>query len=168
MPRVLVAPTTLAGIESPFIGALKSAGFELVYPTVKIQLNEEQILDHLKGVVASLAGSEPYTRRVLAAQSAVAGDLPGRRRVGRGRLRGGDRSWRGRHDHAEHESRRRRRAYVHADPGAGEGPHQPASGHGRTANGRGRRICRFADGRSASPGSAASARRSHCEASASA
>ncbi len=67
MPRVLVAPTTLAGIESPFIGALKAAGFELVYPTIKIQLNEEQILDHLKGIVASLAGSEPYTRRVLAA-----------------------------------------------------------------------------------------------------
>src|SRR4051812_19639586 len=67
MPRVLVAPAPLAGIESPFIGALKSAGFELVYPTLKGQLNEDQLFEQLNGVVASLAGSEPYTRRVIAA-----------------------------------------------------------------------------------------------------
>ena len=132
MPRVLVAPTTLAGIESPFIGALKSAGFELVYPTVKIQLNEEQILDHLKGVVASLAGSEPYTRRVLAANPQLRAICQGRRRVGRGRLRGGDRSWRCRHDHAEHESRRRRRAYVRAHFGLGEGSYQSTFRDART------------------------------------
>ncbi len=67
MPRILIAPTTLAGIEAPYIGVLKAAGFELVFPKVKVQLNEEQILDHLKGVVASVAGSEPYTRGVIAA-----------------------------------------------------------------------------------------------------
>src|SRR5436190_14189898 len=67
MPRVLIGPAPLVGIESPFIGALKSAGFDLVYPTVKGQLNEDQLFDHLRGCVASLAGSEPYTRRVIAA-----------------------------------------------------------------------------------------------------
>lgn len=65
MPRVLIAPTTLANIESPFVGALTSAGFELVYTGIPSQLNEEQLLEKLTGVVASLAGSEPYTRRVL-------------------------------------------------------------------------------------------------------
>lgn len=67
MPRVLIGPAPLVGIESPFIGALKSAGFDLVYPTVKGQLSEDQLFDHLRGCAASLAGSEPYTRRVIAA-----------------------------------------------------------------------------------------------------
>lgn len=67
MPRVLVAPAPLAGIESPFIAVLKGAGFELVYPSIKGQLNEDQLLDHLKGIDATIAGSEPYTRRVIAA-----------------------------------------------------------------------------------------------------
>jgi D-3-phosphoglycerate dehydrogenase len=67
MPRVLIAPHHLVGLESPFIGALKAAGFELVYPTVKGQLKEDQLLEHLRGIDAALAGSEPYTRRVIAA-----------------------------------------------------------------------------------------------------
>jgi D-3-phosphoglycerate dehydrogenase len=67
MPRVLIAPAPLAGIDSPYIGALKSAGFELVYPTVRRQLTEDELFDHLKDIDASLAGSEPYTRRVMAA-----------------------------------------------------------------------------------------------------
>lgn len=66
MPRVLIAPATLAGIDSPYVAALKNAGFELVYPAVAAQLNEQQLNEHLVGVVATLAGSEPYTRRVIA------------------------------------------------------------------------------------------------------
>lgn len=67
MPRVLIAPTTLAGLQASFIDVFKKAGFELVYHGKPAQLNEEQILEALTGIDASLAGSEPYTQRVLAA-----------------------------------------------------------------------------------------------------
>jgi D-3-phosphoglycerate dehydrogenase / 2-oxoglutarate reductase len=67
MPKVLVAPATLAGIETSFLKILVGAGFEVVFPPVVRQLTEAELLDQLKGVAASLAGSEPYTRRVLAA-----------------------------------------------------------------------------------------------------
>ena len=46
---------------------LKSAGFEVLFPKKQAQLNEEELLDQLHGIQATLAGSEPYTRRVLAA-----------------------------------------------------------------------------------------------------
>jgi phosphoglycerate dehydrogenase-like enzyme len=62
----LIAPATLAGIEGPFFQLLREAGFELVFPNRAAQLTEEELLEQLPGVRASLAGSEPYTRRVLA------------------------------------------------------------------------------------------------------
>ncbi len=65
MPRVLIGPATLAGIESPFQGILKSAGFELVPTGISVQMSEDQLLERLSGCVASLAGSEPYTKRVI-------------------------------------------------------------------------------------------------------
>ncbi|MGL4553605.1 MAG: phosphoglycerate dehydrogenase [Gemmataceae bacterium] len=67
MPRVLIAPATLATVQSSFLGVLRDAGFEIVYHGVPAQLNEEQTIHHLKGIDASVAGSEPYTERVLAA-----------------------------------------------------------------------------------------------------
>ncbi len=67
MPRVLIAPATLAGINATFIDVLKKGGFELVYHGVGAQLNEDQTIHWLKDIDASLAGSEPYTERVLAA-----------------------------------------------------------------------------------------------------
>jgi phosphoglycerate dehydrogenase-like enzyme len=67
MPKVLIAPMTLAGLETSFVKVLREGGFELVYPGVGRQLVEEEILVHLQGIDASLAGSEPYTRRVLEA-----------------------------------------------------------------------------------------------------
>lgn len=67
MPKVLIAPMTLAGIGGPYVEALRGAGFELVYPKQKNQLVESELLEALRGIDASLAGSEPYTRRVLAA-----------------------------------------------------------------------------------------------------
>jgi phosphoglycerate dehydrogenase-like enzyme len=65
MTKVLIAPMTLAGIEGGFKDALLGAGFELVFPPHAHQLNEEELLEQLKGISASIAGSEPYTRRVL-------------------------------------------------------------------------------------------------------
>lgn len=67
MPKVLIAPATLAEIQSPFIKVLRDAGFELVPNPHGAQMNEDQLLAALKGVKASLAGSEPYTRKVIAA-----------------------------------------------------------------------------------------------------
>jgi phosphoglycerate dehydrogenase-like enzyme len=65
--KVLITPATLAGVEAPYLQVLRDAGFELVFPPFVRQLTEEEILQQLDGVSAGLAGSEPYTRRVLAA-----------------------------------------------------------------------------------------------------
>src|SRR5262249_58862179 len=66
MARVLIAPIALANLQSPFVDALKKAGLELVYHGLPAQLTEEQLHAALAGVEASVAGSEPYTARVLA------------------------------------------------------------------------------------------------------
>ncbi len=44
MAKVLIAPTTLAGLQTGFVDVLKKAGFELVYHGIPRQLNEEQLL----------------------------------------------------------------------------------------------------------------------------
>jgi D-3-phosphoglycerate dehydrogenase / 2-oxoglutarate reductase len=67
MPRVLIAPMTLAGLEGEFLRVLRAAGFELVFPKRASQMTEEELLPALKGIDASVAGSEPYTRRVFEA-----------------------------------------------------------------------------------------------------
>jgi phosphoglycerate dehydrogenase-like enzyme len=67
MSKVLIAPSPLAGIEASFVHVLRDAGFELVFPSINRQLLEAELLEHLGGVQAALAGSEPYTRRVLQA-----------------------------------------------------------------------------------------------------
>src|SRR5437899_1516806 len=67
MTKVLISPAPLAGLEGGFTQALRDAGFELVYPAKRAQLTEDELLAILPGIRASLAGSEPYTRRVLAA-----------------------------------------------------------------------------------------------------
>lgn len=65
--RVLIAPMTLVGVEAAFLQTLREAGFELYYPKRPLQMTEEELLEQLPGAVASVAGSEPYTPRVLAA-----------------------------------------------------------------------------------------------------
>jgi D-3-phosphoglycerate dehydrogenase / 2-oxoglutarate reductase len=67
MPKVLIAPAPLANLDASFLHVLREAGLEPVFPTRTHQLTEDELLETLPGVVASLAGSEPYTRRVLAA-----------------------------------------------------------------------------------------------------
>ena len=67
MDKVLIAPATLAGIKGEFLNVLKSAGFELVFPKKTAQMNEDELLQELTGIRAALAGSEPYTRKVLQA-----------------------------------------------------------------------------------------------------
>src|SRR5437016_13671362 len=67
MSKVLIAPAPLAGIDGEFLQVLKAAGFEICFPRKRAQLTEEELLEHLTGIEATLAGSEPYTRRVLEA-----------------------------------------------------------------------------------------------------
>ncbi len=67
MDKVLIAPATLAGVEAQFLHVLRDAGFELVFPKRKAQMVEDELIEELKGIKASLAGSEPYTPRVLKA-----------------------------------------------------------------------------------------------------
>jgi len=67
MPKVLIAPATLANLTGKWLDVLRDAGVEYVFPPVVRQLTEPELLDQLKGVDAALAGSEPYTRRVIEA-----------------------------------------------------------------------------------------------------
>jgi phosphoglycerate dehydrogenase-like enzyme len=71
MDKVLIAPMTLAGLDGAFLQALRAAGFELVYPKKAAQLLEDELLAILPGIKASLAGSEPYTAKVLAANPSL-------------------------------------------------------------------------------------------------
>src|SRR5437870_13010841 len=65
MQKVLIAPMTLATQEGPFQKVLRDAGFELVYPSRPAQLTEDELLRAIQGVKGALAGSEPYTRRII-------------------------------------------------------------------------------------------------------
>ena len=67
MNRVLIAPAPLAGLQARFVDVLRDAGFELVYPQRATQLTEDELRDALAGCQAAVAGSEPYTRAVIAA-----------------------------------------------------------------------------------------------------
>jgi D-3-phosphoglycerate dehydrogenase len=65
MPKVLIAPATLTGIDGPYLKVLRDAGFDLVFPGLDHQMDENELLQNIKGMPASIAGSEPYTPRVL-------------------------------------------------------------------------------------------------------
>jgi D-3-phosphoglycerate dehydrogenase / 2-oxoglutarate reductase len=67
MPKVLIAPATLAGLDTSYLRLLREAGFEAVFPAQARQLTEEELLRSLKDIPAALAGSEPYSRRVIEA-----------------------------------------------------------------------------------------------------
>ncbi len=65
MPKVLIAPLTLAKLEGRHLQILQDAGFELVFPPRPHQLSEEELLALVPGVSATVAGMEPYTARVF-------------------------------------------------------------------------------------------------------
>ncbi|HXG08543.1 MAG TPA: phosphoglycerate dehydrogenase [Gemmataceae bacterium] len=71
MSKVLITPQTLAGLEGPHLEVLRQAGFEPVFPAHPVQLTEEDLLRSLQGVAAAIAGSEPYTRRVIEANPSL-------------------------------------------------------------------------------------------------
>lgn len=66
MPRVLITVPTLVA-DAPHVALLQAAGFETVFASWLVRPGEEKLLRELDRVSATLAGSEPYTRRVLEA-----------------------------------------------------------------------------------------------------
>jgi phosphoglycerate dehydrogenase-like enzyme len=54
-------------MRGEFVDGLHRAGFELIYPPGSAQLTEEELLQLIPGITASVARSEPYTRRVIKA-----------------------------------------------------------------------------------------------------
>jgi phosphoglycerate dehydrogenase-like enzyme len=67
MSKVLIAPMTLVNVDGAFRRMLLDEGFEIVNSPRAGQLTEDELLQALEGISAALAGSEPYTPRVLAA-----------------------------------------------------------------------------------------------------
>lgn len=69
MPRVLIGAREAIQVEDRFRDLLVGAGLEPVYPDTgrPAQLSEDELLVALSGIEAAVAGSEPYTARVLAA-----------------------------------------------------------------------------------------------------
>ena len=69
MPAVLISPREVAKFADKFRDALESAGLELrVLPPAEANMpTEDELLVALHGIEGVVAGSEPYTARVLAA-----------------------------------------------------------------------------------------------------
>jgi D-3-phosphoglycerate dehydrogenase len=67
MPKVLIAPATLTGLDGAYLKVLREAGFEPIFASQARQLTEDELQCELAGVCAAVAGSEPYTRRVIEA-----------------------------------------------------------------------------------------------------
>lgn len=81
-PKVMIGPAQLKGIEPVYAPMLEAAGFELVFPKRNIQMVEAEVLEQVPGCTASLAGSEPYTRAVIAKAAAAGLKLIARAGVG--------------------------------------------------------------------------------------
>lgn len=63
--KVLFGPAPMRDIPHCYEPVLAEAGLELVYPPFARQMTEPELMQLLPGCVATLAGSEPYTRRVI-------------------------------------------------------------------------------------------------------
>lgn len=67
MPRVLITPHLLYELDLPCRRAIEEAGLEVVYPPNAMSLMDPaDLLQHLDGVSAVLAGMEPFNAEVLA------------------------------------------------------------------------------------------------------
>lgn len=65
MPRVLITTEALRELPGAHLDVLAAAGCQVYYPDKPVLLTEDDTLNAMQGCVASLAGSEPYTDRVL-------------------------------------------------------------------------------------------------------
>src|SRR5262249_6049711 len=67
MPKVLIAPSQLKELQGPWLNLFRESGWDYVFNPTSHQLTEPELMDALKGMDASLAGSEPYTPEIIAA-----------------------------------------------------------------------------------------------------
>jgi len=66
MPRVLITTEALRELPGPHLDLLHAAGCEVCYPQRPVLLTEDETLSAMAGFDAVIAGSEPYSDRVLA------------------------------------------------------------------------------------------------------
>lgn len=64
--KVLITPIQLTGLQGGFLQTLQEAGFDTVFASRPAHLSEEELIRDLAGSSAVLAGSEHYSRRVIA------------------------------------------------------------------------------------------------------
>ena len=64
--KVLCNIQQLFGRPAAFLAPLREAGFEVVMNDKDRLLTEDELIERLPGVVATIAGGEPYTERVFA------------------------------------------------------------------------------------------------------
>jgi len=67
MPGVLVTTEVLRHREGSYFDLLSRAGYQVHFPAKALLLSEDDVIEALAGYPAVIAGSEPYTDRVLAA-----------------------------------------------------------------------------------------------------
>lgn len=66
MPSVLITTEVLREAPGAHLNALLAAGYDVRYPAKSVLMSEDDVLESAQGIVAVIAGSEPYTERVLA------------------------------------------------------------------------------------------------------
>ncbi len=66
MPKILITTEALRDIPGPHADLLHAAGYDLRYPAKSVLLTEDDVLQAAQDFEAIIAGSEPYTNRVLA------------------------------------------------------------------------------------------------------
>jgi phosphoglycerate dehydrogenase-like enzyme len=66
MATVIITPEPLYHSYGSHVPLLRAAGFDITYPPRSPLTNEDETIEALRGVAAVIAGSEPYTERVLA------------------------------------------------------------------------------------------------------
>src|SRR3990172_6646058 len=64
-PKILVTVQQFADRETPELRPLEEAGFEILLNRRGRPLTEQELIDSLPGVFATLAGGEPYIARVF-------------------------------------------------------------------------------------------------------
>ncbi len=67
MPKVLISPTHLKDKPGPWIDLFRESGWEHVFNPTSHQLTEDELMAALQGIDACVAGSEPYSPKVIAA-----------------------------------------------------------------------------------------------------
>ena len=66
MPAILITTEVLRDAPGKHVDLLRAAGYEVRFPAKTALLTEDDVIEALAGFPAVIAGSEPYTERVLA------------------------------------------------------------------------------------------------------